>query len=303
MAKYLDPKNDLLFKRIFGEHKDILISFLNSFLPLGNNEVTKVEYLTPEQIPKTRRGKLSIVDVRCTDNIGRSFIVEMQNSWDNIFHNRLLVNGAKAIVKQMDKKKVEHEAILFSELKPVYILAVLNDEFTDKNSKEWIRYLRIQDRKDPYFYLKGLDYILLELPKFKPETWNLTEKKMAILWLRFLKEIERYNNDVPKEFQKNKYIRTAMEICEVAAFSPEELDIYERIQEEILLNKNVKFYEDTIEQNKIDLEEKDKTIEQNKIDLEEKDKTIEEKDKENLLMKEELEKMKEEIKKLKKRNV
>jgi hypothetical protein len=28
--KYLDPKNDLIFKKIFGEHPDILMSFLNS---------------------------------------------------------------------------------------------------------------------------------------------------------------------------------------------------------------------------------------------------------------------------------
>jgi hypothetical protein len=28
MARYLDPKNDLPFKRIFGEHPDLLKSFL-----------------------------------------------------------------------------------------------------------------------------------------------------------------------------------------------------------------------------------------------------------------------------------
>ena len=27
--KYLDPKADLTFKKIFGEHKDLLISLLN----------------------------------------------------------------------------------------------------------------------------------------------------------------------------------------------------------------------------------------------------------------------------------
>ena len=287
MAKYLDPKNDLLFKRIFGEHKDILISFLNSFLPLGDKEIKKVEYLTPEQIPKTKYGKYSIVDVRCTDNTGRSFIVEMQNKWSNLFSKKLLVDGAKAIVKQMDKEDLDDEAVLFSELKPVYILAIINSNVTNKDVKKWKHYLRIQDTENPDFYLGGLDYILLELPKFKPETWNLTEKKMAVLWLRFLKEIKKYNNDVPEEFQKNKYIRSAMEMCEIAAYSPEELEAYERIQEQILWDKNVKFYEETIEKNKIELQQKDKTIEQKgialeqkDIELQQKDKAIEEKDKE-----------------------
>lgn len=30
----IDPKNDVVFMRIFGEHKDILTGFLNAMLPL-----------------------------------------------------------------------------------------------------------------------------------------------------------------------------------------------------------------------------------------------------------------------------
>ncbi|MDR0724809.1 MAG: Rpn family recombination-promoting nuclease/putative transposase, partial [Prevotellaceae bacterium] len=33
MGKYLDPKNDIPFKRIFGEHPELLISFLNALMP------------------------------------------------------------------------------------------------------------------------------------------------------------------------------------------------------------------------------------------------------------------------------
>ena len=31
--RYLDPKADLTFKKVFGEHKDLLISLLNALLP------------------------------------------------------------------------------------------------------------------------------------------------------------------------------------------------------------------------------------------------------------------------------
>ncbi|MDR2763613.1 MAG: Rpn family recombination-promoting nuclease/putative transposase, partial [Tannerella sp.] len=34
MARYLDPKNDLIFKRIFGTHPHLLTSFLNALMPL-----------------------------------------------------------------------------------------------------------------------------------------------------------------------------------------------------------------------------------------------------------------------------
>jgi hypothetical protein len=39
MARYLDPKNDLIFKRVFGEHKNLCISLINSMLPLDESEL------------------------------------------------------------------------------------------------------------------------------------------------------------------------------------------------------------------------------------------------------------------------
>ena len=43
--KYLDPKADLTFKRVFGEHKELLISFLNALLPLPQGkEIIDIQY-------------------------------------------------------------------------------------------------------------------------------------------------------------------------------------------------------------------------------------------------------------------
>nr|WP_262897246.1 hypothetical protein [Bacteroides caecigallinarum] len=35
--KYLDPKADLTFKKVFGEHPGLVISFFNSFFHFGGN--------------------------------------------------------------------------------------------------------------------------------------------------------------------------------------------------------------------------------------------------------------------------
>ena len=77
---YLDPKADLTFKRVFGEHPDLVISFLNALLPFKNDDelIESVTYLQPEMVPENPLRKNSIVDVRCRDNRGRQFIVEMQ---------------------------------------------------------------------------------------------------------------------------------------------------------------------------------------------------------------------------------
>lgn len=45
--RYLDPKNDLVFKRIFGEHPHLLMSLLNELLPL-EVAIKKIKYLPTE---------------------------------------------------------------------------------------------------------------------------------------------------------------------------------------------------------------------------------------------------------------
>ncbi|MDR1156675.1 MAG: Rpn family recombination-promoting nuclease/putative transposase, partial [Bacteroidales bacterium] len=104
MARYLDPKTDLTFKRIFGEHKHLCISLLNSLLPLEESgRIVSIEYLSPEHAPHTPLGKDSIVDVKCMDATERFFIVEMQMYWSSLFTKRMVFNAAQALVKQADR--------------------------------------------------------------------------------------------------------------------------------------------------------------------------------------------------------
>ena len=67
--RYLNPKADLTFKKVFGEHPDLVISFLNALLPFegADEEITWVEYMNPELVPQNPLRKDSIVDVRCRD--------------------------------------------------------------------------------------------------------------------------------------------------------------------------------------------------------------------------------------------
>ncbi|MDR2773492.1 MAG: Rpn family recombination-promoting nuclease/putative transposase, partial [Tannerella sp.] len=76
MAHYLDPKNDLTFKRIFGEHEELCVSLLNNMLPLEKDRrIVGLQYQSNELVPEIPGLKDSIVDVCCTDNEGRQFIV------------------------------------------------------------------------------------------------------------------------------------------------------------------------------------------------------------------------------------
>ncbi len=220
MAKYLDPKADLTFKKVFGEYKDLTISFLNALLPLKQGEeILSVEYLPSELVPETPFRKNSIVDVRCKDNFGRQFIVEMQTVWSDEFKQRVMFNASKAYVKQLGKSK------RYDLLQPVYSLNLVNEVFEPKSDACIYNYHFVCD-EDTKLVIDGLHLTFVELPKFKPET--LANKKMAVLWLRFLTEIDENTIEPAPELVADKNIKEALELVEQSAFTDAQLDAYDR---------------------------------------------------------------------------
>lgn len=232
MKKYLDPKADLTFKKIFGEHEDLLISLLNALLPLKEDElVEEVEYLSPELVPDNYVGKNSIVDVRCKDIMGRQFLVEMQMLWTPAFQQRVLFNASKAFVCQLDKR---HRYEL---LQPVYSLNLVNEIFMKDYPDEFIHnYNIVHDLHDDKL-IKGLHFTFIELPKFKPQT--IMEKKMAVLWLKFLTQIDEDTTVVPQDLLDNPETSKALETVEEAAMTKSELlaydDFWDKVGAERLL--------------------------------------------------------------------
>ena len=79
--RFADPKNDLAFKKIFGNeaHKEILISFLNSLLDFKDEKtIVDVTLLNPYQAPKIEELKETILDIQAINKNRDKFIVEMQ---------------------------------------------------------------------------------------------------------------------------------------------------------------------------------------------------------------------------------
>jgi predicted transposase/invertase (TIGR01784 family) len=221
MARYLDPKNDMVFKKIFGQHPHLLISFLNSQLTFEDGGIIEsIEYLKDELIPDNPLKKRSVVDVRCTDNFGRQFIVEMQMEWKESFLERMLFNTAHIYSNQLKRGS------RYLQLQPVYGLAILNDIF-DRETSEYYHSFEMLNPRNPQEKISGMNVVLIELEKFAPKTRS--EKELAVLWLRFLKEIDEYVRDVPPELQENSTIKEALDLCAEAAFTDAEryeYDIY-----------------------------------------------------------------------------
>lgn len=243
MTRYLDPKNDLTFKRIFGEHPHLLISFLNALMPLAPGRLIKsIEYLSPEQVPDSPVKKNSIVDVKCTDNQGRHFIVEMQMYWSDIFKSRLVFNASKAYVRQIGKSESYHL------LQPVYGLGLINDTF-DHKTDEFYHHYQTVNRDNTNEVIEGLEFILVELPKFRYSRWaqfltwpdkRWPNRKMAYLWLKFLSEVEDATQTVSTELLNNPEIQEALSLCEEGAFTDEEMARYDKYWDYVRTEKGIK---------------------------------------------------------------
>ncbi len=235
--RYLDPKNDLTFKKVFGQHPRLLRSFLNAILPLPEGSfIESLEYLPAELVPEIPLIKNSIVDVRCQDNRGRQFIVEMQMHWTIGFMQRVLFNASKAYVKQLDK------SYQYNTLKPVYALSLVNEIF-DSASEDYYHHYQIVNVADTNQQIEGLEFVFVELPKFKAKT--ISELKLSVLWLRFMTEIDESTTELPAELLVQQDIMEAIENLQESAFSKSELESYDKYWDSIRTEKTLQtgFYD------------------------------------------------------------
>lgn len=221
MSKYLDPKADLTFKKVFGEHKDLVISFLNALLPFesADEEISEViEYLDPELRPRSPLKKDSVVDLRCRDARNRQFVVEMQMMWTSEFKQRVLFNASKAYVSQLDIGQ-DYEL-----LQPVYSLNLVNDTYT--KGDKWYHDYRIVSVEETDEVIDGLRFVFIELPKFRPDSFG--HKRMQVLWLRYLTEINAKTRKVPDELMAVPEIHRAVDALEESAFTDQQLLVYDK---------------------------------------------------------------------------
>lgn len=229
--RYLDPKADLTFKKVFGEHEDLVISLLNALLPLrADEEIIEVEYLPAELVPDNPLRKNSIVDVRCVDAVGRQFIVEMQMVWSPEFLQRVLFNSAKAYVRQLDK------GFDYSLLKPVYSLNLVNDIF-EPQLPEYYHYFKLVHEEHTEKVIDGLHLVFVELPKFTPH--SMSEKKMQVLWLRYLTEIKDGTEKIPQELLDNAETGKAISVLETSSYNDAQLASYDKFWDTISIEKTL----------------------------------------------------------------
>ncbi|MFB2894137.1 Rpn family recombination-promoting nuclease/putative transposase [Aerosakkonemataceae cyanobacterium BLCC-F50] len=219
--RFINPKTDFAFKKIFGseQSKDILISFLNALLYDSNPTIEDLEILNPYLAPKIRGVKDTYLDVRAQITGDKTVIIEMQVLNVEGFEKRILYNAAKAYSIQLDTGEN------YNLLNPVIALTITDFEMFSNWDKVISRFaLKEQDYLVDYS-IYDIELVFVELPKFNKnldELETLTDK-----WIYFLRTA-RSLETVPEEIGEVPEIQKAFTIANQANLTRDELEDLEK---------------------------------------------------------------------------
>jgi hypothetical protein len=228
---FADLTNDFVFGRIFAKHPDILRRLLNDLLDRRDAQtIASLEYLPSEQLPLAEGAKLSILDVRCTDRAGTTFVVEMQLIHHPGFINRVVYNACKAYAGQLKAGG------WYTDLTDVVAISICNfnlwpDARQDEQKLPRVPMLsrwRMTEHQSKNNGLLQVQYAFLELPKMPPTRPVLPGADLWA-WL-FLHAPEL--TEVPADLTSGPF-GEALELANQAKFTVEELQAYERTRDEI----------------------------------------------------------------------
>jgi predicted transposase/invertase (TIGR01784 family) len=165
--------------------------------------------------------KFSIVDVKCTDLRGTTYVVEMQVLNVEGFEKRVIYNASKAYVSQLDGGED------YPKLNDVVAVSICDFRLWPAEEgvvevpllSRW----RMQEQHNGRKGLGQVQYVFLELPKLARDREPETNQEK---WAYFFRETGKLR-DVPKALSEGG-VRKALEAARTAGFTAAEWDAYDR---------------------------------------------------------------------------
>ena len=229
--KYLDPKADLTFKKIFGNHPKRLISLLNALLPLSEEEqIQEIKYLPTELVPENNSYRYAITNILCTDAKSNKFCVVIRIEWSDAFQLRVQFLASELYVNPAIKQ------VKYFAQYPTYSLNLISDTFK-YNTPDFIHNYHVVYDKDTHKVIEDLHFTFIELPKFTPHSY--VDKRMMVLWLRFLTEINSDTKEIPADLLNDPEIGKAVEELEISGFSDAELWAYDKFWDSVSVERTL----------------------------------------------------------------
>jgi PD-(D/E)XK nuclease-like transposase len=220
---FADLKNDFVFRRVFGKHPSILRGLLNDLLErTGERAIESIEYLPGEPLLLAEGAKPSVLEVRCRERSGATFVVEMQLLHVAGFSNRVVYNAYKAYV---DQRKASEPYTTLS----ICDFALWPDADQDAANQPRVPMLSRWGFCEQASGVPGLpqvQYAFLELAKLPAARPTTGAGYWAWLFVHAPELTE-----VPADLPPGPH-REALELANEASFSADEREAYRRVIDE-----------------------------------------------------------------------
>ena len=220
MAIGISPLVDFAFKLLLGspEHSGITIHFLNSIL-VGQPRITQVEILNPFLGKKFDDDKLSILDIRATDEHGRLLNIEMQTSLPAGMAQRLTYYVSSLYVSQLG------EGHQYLELCPAISICVLSQAMFAEPPALHLDF-RLREASTNLTLTDDLQIHLLQLNHLQVTAENVYDATPAERWAYFLQNADKLTPaEICRLFPDQEFSEAAG-VLEMISKTPEQLMAY-----------------------------------------------------------------------------
>ena len=216
MKHNIDPTVDCVFKALLGkvENSNLLVHFLNAMLGAElSASIVSVEIINPYNEKEFLNDKLSIVDVKASDQLGRIYQIEVQLAYYSDLPARMVYTWGDIYCKQLKSGDD------FASLKPTYSIWLMGKKAI-KDDANYVHVYKLRDETGKTLVDHGGIW-LLELEKFSAAQIENEQER----WLRFFKEGNSLNddNELP-EWMNTHEMRQAMGT--LRQFSEKEKDYF-----------------------------------------------------------------------------
>jgi predicted transposase/invertase (TIGR01784 family) len=223
----IDPRVDLVFKKIFGveENKDLLISLVNSIVG-EEDQVEDVTLLNPYNTQNFRQEKLSILAIKAKGKDGKRYNIEIQVSDEADYDKRALYYWAKLYTEQL---KVAED---YDKLAKAIGIHILNFTSIPEMNK-YHNVFHITEKETGFAYFRDLELHTIELKKFSKNTNEgleqiLSKVKNALdIWIAFLTRRDLLNKENLPPKLDIPALKKALHVLDVMSFGDEEREAYE----------------------------------------------------------------------------
>jgi predicted transposase/invertase (TIGR01784 family) len=221
-GRYVNFFTDFGFNRLFGSEpaKDCLKDFLNALLCDLERPIIDLQFKQNEHLGATGLDRGAVFDLYCENDRGEKIIVELQKAKQKFFKDRSVFYSTFPIQEQAQSGEWDFR------LKAVYTVGILGFVFDDDLSEK-DRYhfaVKLTDQETKRVFYDKLTFVYLAMPNFKK---SLAELETQLdRWLYAMRHLASLEN-MPEGFH-DEVFRRFFEMAEVARFSPDEKQSYER---------------------------------------------------------------------------